>query len=640
MTRSSQTALQLGGFAVLAALLLVNVYQLNAVESRLIALEAGGLRVATGPAATTPAPGEAGASKSSLLPWMDADNKALVGTTGQVLTPHTRLLVTAPHVRGGTLRRQFGSDTRSMNIMMNSGADGSEWARYYSNRLAYRGPENPDKWHPELATSITTTDDGLTYLIKLRPGVKWHKPQVAADSPGAAWFLQDRTLVADDFVFALDIIQNPQTTARAAALRNYFEALVSYRAIDDLTLEVKFKERLTSNLPSLLDIEPMPRWMYQYDESGHKLEDATWGLKFNEHWYNSKALGVGPYRFVKWEPGVVIEFEANPEYWGEPPSFDYIQILTLKDQQAWIRKLKAKELDYTNVQPEQYRTEIKGKSEPWLGEPGLSLTQHPTSSWFYIGWNLERPLFADKRVRQALTMAFDRQGLVENVFHNLGEVTSGPFPMQAPCYDKTIEPWPYDLEKAKALLTEAGWTDTDGDGIRDKVIDGKKVPFEFSLVTYGSSTEYETIASVYREALLSVGIKMQPEPLEWSTQQKRTQAREFDAFTGAWAADWETDLMQIWHSKEADRPGSSNYVSFRNPEGDRIAEALRRAFDPTERDALCHAFHKLVHEEQPYTFFYQRETAVLAWDWMNELEYQVIWPNRDNRFFSFREARP
>ncbi len=637
MTRSSQTALQLGGFLLLAAILLVNTRQLDQVEQRLIALEGKEPRVIEAPTAPVAAP----ATASELLPWMEADNKGLSRNAGEVLSPHTRRLVTATHVRGGTLRRQFGSDTRNLNLYMNNSTDGTEWARYYNNRLAYRGLENPDLWHPELAISLSTPDGGLTYRIELRKGVKWHKPLVAADSPGAAWFLRDRELVADDVLFALDIIKNEQITARAASLRNYFEALTSYRAIDDHTIELVFKERLTSNLPALLgDVEPMPRWLYQYDEQGHRYDEATWGLKFNEHWYNNKGIGVGPYLFERWEPGTVIEFKANPDYWGESPSFDHIMVYTLKDQQAWVRKFKAKELDYTNLQPEQYRAEIKGKSPPWMGDANVTLSEHPTLSWFYIAWNQARPLFADKRVRRALTMAFDREGLMNNVYNGLGAVISGPFPLQSPCYDQAIKPWPYDLEAARALLTEAGWTDTDSDGVRDKVIDGKKVPFEFTLMIYGSSTEYETIASIYREALLSVGIRMRPDPVEWSTQQKRQQERDFDGYTGAWAADLEPDLMQIWHSSEADSPGSSNYISFRNSDADRIAEGLRRAFDVSERNKLCHEFHALLHEEQPYTFFFQRRTPVVSWSWMNELEYQLENPNRDNRRYSFREARP
>ncbi|MFN7142859.1 MAG: ABC transporter substrate-binding protein, partial [Myxococcota bacterium] len=230
-------------------------------------------------------------------------------------------------------------------------------------------------------------------------------------------------------------------------------------------------------------------------------------------------------------------------------------------------------------------------------------------------------------------------GLVDGVFGGLGNVTSGPFDQANPCYDQDIAPWPYDLDAAARLLDEAGWKDTDGDGLRDKLIDGKKVPFSFTMVIYGGSSEYENLARVYGEALQRIGIKMTPQPLEWAAQLKKTGERDFDAYTGAWVPGWETDLFQIWHSSEADKPQSSNYVSFKNPEGDRIAEALRREFDTDKRIELCHQFHALVHDEQPYTFFYQRKMPMLYWDHMNDPVFSKLNPQRDARILSFSSAR-
>ena len=126
---------------------------------------------------------------------------------------------------------------------------------------------------------------------------------------------------------------------RASALRNYFEPLERFEAIDRYTLELKYREKLFTNMPMLLDLEPLPRWLYMYDEDGHRFDDATWGVKFNEHWYNRMAIGVGPYRFVKWEAGVRFELERNERYWGEPPAFDRVLMPIVNDQNAWVRKL-------------------------------------------------------------------------------------------------------------------------------------------------------------------------------------------------------------------------------------------------------------------------------------------------------------
>jgi len=219
-------------------------------------------------------------------------------------------------------------------------------------------------------------------------------------------------------------------------------------------------------------------------------------------------------------------------------------------------------------------------------------------------------------------------------------VTHGPFGQQNPCYDHSIEGWPYNLELAQQKLEAAGWSDSDGDGIRDKVVDGQRIPFEFGMTLYGSSNEFATLASIYREALLRIGVKMNPRRMEWSTMLKRLDERGFDDYTGSWVMDWEVDLYQLWHSSEADRPKSSNLIGFRSPKADRIIEALRVTFDKEQRVKLCHEFHGLVHELQPYTFIYQRYRPVLYWDYMNEPEFHQVYPFRDPRLLSFRERPP
>jgi ABC-type transport system substrate-binding protein len=477
--------------------------------------------------------------------------------------------------------------------------------------------------------------------VHLRKGVLWHQPTVEWESGRYDWLRGDHELTSDDFIFSYDILKNPQVTGRASSSRNYFESFDRYEVIDRYTFKVFYKEKLYTNLPNtLLGLNPMPRWLYMFDEDGNKFDETTWGLKLNEHWYNQRFIGTGPYKFVEWTPGVKIQMVRNERYWGEPPAFDKVTMLVLKDQNAPPRRLRANDLDWTYLQPEQYRTDVLDAEGPLLGKEGIKEARQPTLGYFYIGWNMDLPMFSDKRVRQAMTMALDRETIVKNVFHGLGKTLSGPFARQSPCYDATIKSWPYDLDAAKKKLDEAGWKDTDGDGVRDKVINGEKVIFDFSFITYGSSTEYQTVANIYREALLEIGVRMSPRPLEWSTLLKKMDEKEFGAFSGGWVLGWDTDLMQLWHSKEADRPKSSNRVGFRNKRGDEIAEGLRREFDPGKRKKLCHEFHALLHEEQPYTFMYQRERPVLYWDYMNKPEFPLIWPWRDIRYMSFHRARP
>ena len=574
-------------------------------------------------------------------------NTAFDADPNNLLRAPTRKLVTAGTVvPGQTLRMLIGQDPYGLNPLIAPGADIHEYSGYFGSSLARRDVGSPDHYIPDLALKVET-DDRLTFRISLRQDAYWHKPMVDWASGRYAWMRGDgpderRKFTADDVIFTLEIVQNPQVAGRVSSIRSYFEKLESFRAIDENTVEVRFKEAQYTNLPSLLDLTILPRWLYQFDEDGKPLDAATWGLKLNEHWYNQKAMGTGPFTFVAWEPGVRLEFARDPYYYGEAPGYDRLMMSVVKDQNAMPRKLKAKELDFTYIQPEQYKTEVMdAKDGKLLGSEHIKQTDFDMLNYFYIAWNADKPQFADKRVRRAMTLAFNRQGIVDKVFFGQGKVTSGPFGQQTACYDQAIAPLPFDLAAAKALLDEAGWRDGDGDGVREKEINGETVPLRFTMLTFGGSSEYETLTSIYREDLLQIGVQMVPVPLEWSAMLKRMEEREFDAYTGAWVLSWEIDLMQIWHSREADRPKSSNRIGFRNPEADRVAEALRVEFDEAKRVELCHEFHKIVHEEQPYTFFYQRTRTALYWDSMNDLEFSPIPPHRDVRLFSFQqEASP
>lgn len=634
------------GFAVVLLLLLVgiaviNTAQLHSVEAKLAAIEAGGVKVSgdrAAAAASTAAPTTGACYASPEVEEAAKDPANLLAPWE--LPPEYPSTV----VRGGTLRRVIGQDPPGLNLLAsNNAADLAELYRYMTSRVAHQSTHDPDHYYPDLAYKVTRTDDGLTYDVYLRKGVKWHAPPAEVlDDPRHAWMKGDHEVTAEDFKFTYDIVMNPQVTGRAAALRTYFEPWKAVEVVDPHHFRVHFKENVFINRTLVLDMEPMPRWLYLRDEDGREFDASNWGEKQNDHWYNQRGIGAGMYRFEAWEPGVRITLVANPDYHNQkclPPAFDRIESLVLKDQQAYLRYLKTGQADFTFMQPQQYLAEVKGKT-PYLGEPGLELSFHPESAYFYVGWNQDRPWFGDPKVRLAMTHALDRKTLVDSVFAGLGKVTSGPFDQANPCYDPSIEPWPYDLQRARELLDEAGWTDGDGDGVREKVIDGKKVPFEFSLLIYGGSTEYETLSRVYREALLSVGVKMNVQAVEWAAQLQKMNERDFDAVTAAWVPSWEIDLYQIWHSSEADKPESSNRYGIRDPEVDRIAEALRREFDLEKRVELCHQFHRRVHETQPYTFFYQRQRAVLYWEHLNPPVYSKLTPFRDLRYFSFAQARP
>lgn len=657
MNRMAQSTFAYVALGLVALLAVLNAAQLHNLESqvgeinrKLDDLNRNGVKSAPSKSGTDNGANAGLAGIPSDTCAVNAEEQADLDRAGNLLSPRRLPKAWPAQIARGTLRRQVASDPPGLNLLAsNNAADIAEYYKYASDRLAERDLDEPTRWNASLATYVGTEDGGLSYTVKVRKGVKWHKPAVDLSSPQYAWLDKDHELTADDFVFAWQVVQNPQVGGRAAAARGAYDHLDRVEKVDDYTFRVIFKERLYTNLSAVVDSEPFPRWLYMYDESGKPFDEATWGEKLNSHWYNQKAVGVGPYRFLKWEPGVKLQFERNPEYWNDcfPPTFDGLEFTFIKDQAAWLSYLKTGQLDYTQIMPQQFISEIKpalgpdGKAaKPLLGQEGLKLAYHEELSWFYIGWNLRSPMFSDKRVRTAMTLAFDREGMVKNVFAGLGEVTSGPYATQNECYDRSIKPLPFDLREAARLLDEAGWVDGDKNGIREKVVDGKKVEFAFTMMIYGGSNEYDTLAAAYREALLSIGVKMSVEAPEWSAMLKKLDSLEFDAYTGAWAPGIDTDLRPVWHSSQVEVAQSSNRIGFKNARADELIEAHRRELDHDKRVALCREFHALIADEQPYTFFYQRRRPMLYWDYMNAPLFTVENPYRDVRYFSFSQQRP
>jgi len=298
---------------------------------------------------------------------------------------------------------------------------------------------------------------------------------------------------------------------------------------------------------------------------------------------------------VKWETGREIVLERNSSYWGDRARLDRMVFKIITDDTVAMQLFKRGEIDvYRRMTAEQWVRQTKGEEF----EKRAYKLAYDELGYSYIGWNMRRPFFRNKMVRRAMTHLVDRDGILKNIRYGLGKIVTGNFYINGPAYNHSIEPWPYDPAEAKRLLDEAGWIDHDGDGMRDK--DGVAFSFEF-LISSGS-TMAEQLATILQEDLKRVGIGMSIRKLEWATFLQQTQDRKFDATTAAWSMEIEGDPYQLWHSSQAEK--GSNYVGFVNAEADEIIEAGRREFDAEKRRAMYRRLHAILHDEQPYTFFY------------------------------------
>jgi peptide/nickel transport system substrate-binding protein len=546
-----------------------------------------------------------------------------------------------PH--DGTLTRGWSTgDPKGFNpIIENSAYLGNLIAHYVGSSIASRMPwTDPDRWYGDLAWRVEITDDAREFTIYLRPGVQWHAPAaVDLDDPKYAWLRGEHELTARDFVFTLDMIVNPQV--QNGALKNYYAELESWEAIDDHTLVVRWKKKLYLNLESTLGIAPIPEFLFAYEEDGTRIPEATLGLKFNQHWYNNKGfVGTGPYRMASYEPGLQIRLVRSETYHGPRPPIREIVYPIFTDPSHGLLKLKARDLTFGELLPSQYREEIlrwegeapgRGPADSPFRNGDIRCETHLRPAYNYLGWNADKPMFADKRVRRAMTRALNRKGIIENVYAGLAELATGPFLPTSPYNDPEVPVLAFDLDAARKLLGEAGWEDTDGDGLLDRDLDPDdadptRTPFAFTMLTVAGRPEIRSAMEIFRDDLLGIGVRMGIESVEWSLMIKRMDEKQFDAFTGGWLMGWESDPFQLWHSSQADVPKGSNRVGFRNAEADALIEALRETFDRDERIRMFRQLHRIIADEQPYTFFYVPKSIYCWWKEVKGVRFAKLRP--------------
>ena len=643
------TVVQTLMLVVFSALLVCNIVQVNDLQEHSIqqsqeldalnttvgrlqyALESGELNVGTSaPAVLGESTGDADIDFHAR--FFEADEwRALVADDNFIQPPTSRFH--GPETTdGGTLRRTFVSDIPGLNPITQNASDVTELYHYVSQGLAARDRNDPDRWIPELAYRIEVNDDHTEYHVYLKEGVQWHPPAVDFSDSRFAWLEGDHEVVADDFVFSLELIQNPQV--EAGARRNYYEQCEGIEVINDHEFIVRWSESTYQSISFTVALEPTPRWLYGYDQDGVAYDASDVGRHFNDHWYNQSAIGTGPYRFVSWTQGGAIILERWDRYHADRPPIERLEFRIIGDATSRLNLLLVGDLDYISVEPAQFSNEIDGGGTPEFGTGELHYQTYQGSGYRYLGWNADGQFFNDRRVRTAMTHAFNRQSSIENNMHGLGRIVTGSFFIDGPDYDHDIEPWAFDLHRAAELLEQAGWQDNDGDGIREKIIDGEMVNFEFGILTYGYRPEFVAAMEAYRNDLRRVGVVMNIEPVEWSVMLERMQQKDFDAYTGGWVLGWEADPYQIWHSSQADVPRGSNRVGFRNAEADEIIETARRTFDPEERQALFRRFHQIVHEEQPYTFWFSG-MEIGGWrDGLEGVDFSPLRPFDSSRSWS------
>lgn len=416
----------------------------------------------------------------------------------------------------------------------------------------------------DLAESWEISGDGLVITFRLRKGVRWHDGQ---------------PFTAEDVLFTYRLTVDPKTPT---AYAGDFLKVKKAEVLDAHTFRVSYDKPFAPALMSW-GASVMPK---------HLME----GRDVTKSPLARHPVGTGPYRFKEWKTGQKIVLVSNTDYFEGRPYLDGRVMRIIPDMATMFLELRARGIDTMGLTPLQYTRQ----TETRYFRTHFRKYRYLSFAYTYMGFNLQNPMFSDKRVRQALAHAVDKGELIDGILLGLGKESTGPFKPGTWQYNPDVRRYPSDPKRALQLLAEAGWRDTDGDGVLDR--NGQRFEFEL-LVNQGNEVRAKT-AEIVQRRLAELGISVKIRVIEWAAFIKEfINKRRFDAVILGWTIPMDPDLYDVWHSSKTG-PSELNFVSYRNAEVDDLLERGRSTFDRAERKRCYDRIQEILAEDQPYIFLY------------------------------------
>jgi peptide/nickel transport system substrate-binding protein len=469
-----------------------------------------------------------------------------------------------PPARGDAIVFGTIGDGSTLIPMLASDSASHEYAsNIFDGLLSY--DKTLSTLEPRLAESWDVEDGGQKITFHLRRDVKW--------TDGAPF-------TARDVQFGFNLIRDPATLT---AYAEDYKQVQAFELIDDHTFRVTYEKPFAPALSSWGSMVVLPR---------HLLE----GRNINEDGFGQRPVGLGPHKFESWERNTRFTLRANAGYYRGAPWIERVVYRVIPDESTQFLELKSGGLDMMGLTPLQYTRQT---STPVFARD-FRKYRYVSNAYTYMGYNLDDPRFADVRVRRAFGHAVNKQEIVDAVLFGLGKTTEGPYRPGTAWPNEKLAPYDYDPAKARALLAEAGWTDTDGDGILDK--DGK--PFAFRILTNQGNDQRLKTATIIQKRLRDIGVDVQVRVLEWSAFiNDFIDKRRFEVIVLGWSLSLDPDQYDIWHSSKTGYK-QFNFVGYRSAEVDELLEKGRRTFDEAERKRIYDRIQEVLYEDQPYTFLY------------------------------------
>ncbi|MFL5763798.1 MAG: ABC transporter substrate-binding protein [Bacteroidia bacterium] len=523
-----------------------------------------------------------------------------------------------------------------------------DWSK--ENVLVYNVVGEPDEMHPTNGILVYRQEImGYTqvYLIgtdfqtlTLRPIAVKSMPKISENGKEYTYELNKRItfddgspLSVDDILFTFKANKNPLTNNPSA--KTYLDNLIDI--VPDKTnpdaFTIIMKEKYIQNISFLSEYPIMQRKFFDpknvlanytfanfndktFKADAHK-DLSDWSTEFNSPKYSRDpqyTVGAGPYRMEKWDAGQSITLVKKKKHWTDGMTETYyasypdkIIFKLNKDPNSVMLEFKAQSIDASTSLSNKTLSDLQA-------DAGFTKNYNSrftdTYNYGYIAMNMKpdgvkhKKLFVDKKVRRAMALLTPLDELNRITNKNRNKRTVGPVSPLKPEYNSDLKLIPFDIEAAKKLLDEAGWKDTDGDNIRDKMIDGEKVKMEFNLGYFTTSVEWKDMAKMVSEQMYKAGVVADPDPLDPSVLFEQASTHNFDMVIASWAGNvFPEDYTQIWHTSAWTSKGS-NFTGFGNAETDALIDSIKYTLDDEKRIKMLKRFQEIVYDEQPYIFMF------------------------------------
>ncbi len=444
------------------------------------------------------------------------------------------------------------------------------------NRIIFSGLTKPGKDlapAPSLAKEWTTSEDGLVWTFTLRDDVKWHDGE---------------QFTSEDVAFTFNnLVLNESLGSNGAS--NY-KSLKEVVAVNDFTVEFHL-ERAWAALPSYLafNSEIMPEHILG------SVDDVWNYTEFNK----KNPVGTGPFKVDNYLSGQSVTLVKNEEYFDGAPNLDKVVYKIVPDVNTQIAQALSNELDIFVLEDKASLARVDSANN-------LTTVPSDITRYFWISLNQEDERYQDVKVRQAVAHAIDRQAIIDSVLQGYGKIATGPItPNQEAYYTDDVKQYDYNVETAKALLKEAGWEDSNGDGFVDK--NGEKFVINFDIAIQG---DLEQIAQLVQQYLIKVGFDVKLNVLEWNAMiQKNIIERDYEMALNWWSYPTDPDVYAQYASENAKT--GNNIPGYQSDELDELLRQGQTTSEIADRAEVYKKVQEYVAEELPYIYlWYPQEVQV------------------------------